>query len=185
LKDFLTMGNLVAVFGSSLAREGSSEYAIAYECGKYLAEAGFSVCNGGYGGVMEASAKGATEAGGLTVGVTVNHWERNVNAWIQREIKTSHLIDRLTKLVELGDAYVILKGGTGTLLEFACVLELTNKDLMPRKPIVLVGDFWGKIVETLRMESSANAGNDCTDHIHVVQNALELAHYLKVTLLPQ
>jgi uncharacterized protein (TIGR00725 family) len=178
------LSKLIAVFGSSLACEGSSEYAIAYDCGKYLAEAGFSICNGGYGGVMEASAKGAREAGGSTVGVTVNHWERRANEWIEREIKTSQLIDRLTKLVELGDAYVILKGGTGTLLEFACVLELMNKDLMKRKPIVLVGDFWGKVVETLRLESSANKAKDCTDHIHGVQNALELAHYLKTTLLP-
>lgn len=179
------MSKIIAVFGSSLACEGSSEYATAYECGKYLAEAGFSICNGGYGGVMEASARGAREAGGSTVGVTVNHWERRANVWIGREIKARHLIDRLTKLVELGDAYVVLKGGTGTLLEFACVLELTNKDLMLRKPIVLVGDFWGKVVETLRLESPANAAKDGTGPIHVVQDALELAHYLKTTLLPQ
>ena len=176
------MTNVITVFGSSAPREGSLEYRTAYDCGKALALAGFTVCNGGYAGIMEASAKGARDSGGGTVGVTVGTWPRKANRWIQEEIKEETLIERLMKLVELGDAYVILPGGTGTLLEFAYVLEYINKALMDRKPIVLVGDFWEGVLETLRKESVLTGNLDGTKSVHVVGNAAELVEYLREEL---
>jgi hypothetical protein len=133
---------------------------------------------------MEASAKGAKEAGGTTIGVTVSSWSRKPNPWIQQEIKAQSLIERLMKLVEIGNAYVVLPGGTGTLLEFACVLELINKDIVSRKPIVLVGDFWNGVVETLRNEPRSPNQNDCTRLVHKVGSPAELSDYLKTTLFP-
>ena len=171
------------MFGSSVPEENSADYVTAYECGRMLAEAGMAVCNGGYAGTMEASAKGAKEAGGTTIGITVSSWSRKPNPWIQQEIKAQSLIERLMKLVEMGNAYVVLPGGTGTLLEFACVLELINKDIIGRKPIVLVGDFWNGILETLRNEPGSQARNDCTRLVRKVGSPVELLDYLKTTLL--
>jgi hypothetical protein len=54
------MATTVTIFGSSVPRENDIHYATAFECGKYLAGSGFSVCNGGYGGTMEAAAKGSS-----------------------------------------------------------------------------------------------------------------------------
>jgi uncharacterized protein (TIGR00730 family) len=176
------MSKVVTVFGSSAPVEGSQEYSTARECGKLLAEAGFALCSGGYGGIMEASARGASEAGGQTIGVTVEDWHRNANRWIRQEVKTGKLIDRLMKLVELGDAYVILPGGTGTLLEFACVLEFVNKDLIARKPIVLLGDFWSGVVETLKDEPASTGLNDFTRFLQTVRTPIELVHYLRTAL---
>jgi uncharacterized protein (TIGR00725 family) len=171
------------MFGSSVPEENSADYVTAYECGRMLAEAGMAVCNGGYAGTMEASAKGAKEAGGTTIGITVSGWSRKPNLWIQQEIKAQSLIERLMKLVEKGNAYVVLPGGTGTLLEFACVLELINKDIIGRKPIVLIGDFWNGILETLRNEPGSQVRNDCTRLVRKVGSPVELLDYLKTTLL--
>jgi uncharacterized protein (TIGR00730 family) len=173
----------VTLFGSSVPQENSADYITAYECGRMLAKAGMTVCNGGYGGTMEASAKGAKEAGGATVGVTVSNWSRKPNPWILREVKATSLIERLMKLVEIGNAYVVLPGGTGTLLEFACVLELINKGLISRKPVVLVGDFWDGVMESLRNEPGSEGRNDSDRLIHKVQNPAELSDYLKRTLI--
>ena len=177
------MKSIVTVFGSSVPPQSSPDYVTAYECGRMLAMAGITVCNGGYGGTMEASSKGAQEAGGKTIGVTVSAWPRRPNPWVHQLIKASSLIERLMKLVELGNAYVVLPGGTGTLLEFACVLELINKGTISPKPIVLVGDFWDGVLTALRNEPGLEGRNDCTRLVHKVRNPEELASYFRTTLL--
>ncbi len=173
------MKQVVTVFGSSVPEENSAEYVTAYECGRVLAKAGLTICNGGYRGTMEASAKGARDAGGQTIGVTIANWPRKPNAWIQQEIKTTSLMERLMKLVELGNAYIVLPGGTGTLLEFACALELINKEIIDRKPIILVGDFWDGVLDSLRNEPGSEGHTKSNGLVHEVQSPVELAAYLK------
>jgi uncharacterized protein (TIGR00725 family) len=174
---------IATVFGSSVPEENSPDYTTAYECGRMLAKAGMAVCNGGYRGTMEASAKGAQGAGGMTIGITVSTWPRKPNPWIQQEVKMTSLIDRLMRLVEMGNAYVVLPGGSGTLLEFACVLELMNKGIIRQKPIVLVGDFWEGVLGALRNEPGSEGQNNCTRLVHKVRNPAELSSFLKTTLL--
>jgi uncharacterized protein (TIGR00730 family) len=172
--------NIVTVFGSSRPYDGDEEYRIAYEVGRHLALAGFTVCNGGYSGIMEASARGAKEAGGKTIGVTFdNPFGKNANQWIDQELKQQTLIARAMKLVELGNAYVVLKGGTGTLLELAAVWEFINKGLIKKKPIVVVGDFWNNVIETLREELIWEGIGDCTKFIHKSLSPEECSDFLK------
>jgi uncharacterized protein (TIGR00730 family) len=177
-----TMSKVVTLFGSSRPTEGDEDYQLAYEVGKQLALAGFTVCNGGFGGSMEASARGAKEAGGRTIGVTFNIKERSANSWIDENIHVPTLIDRMMKLVELGDAYVVLKGGTGTLLELAAVWEFINKGLLAEKPIVIIGEFWQNVVETLREEMLWEGVGDCTKFIHRASSPEECASFLKQQL---
>lgn len=177
------MSKIVTLFGSSVPREGSADYTTAYECGRLLADAGFAICNGGYAGIMEASARGARDAGGSTIGVTVAEWLRSPNRWIQQEIKRPTLIDRLMKLVELGDAYVVFRGGTGTLLEFACVLELVNKEMVERRPIVLFGNYWNGVLEVLHNEPTVEGQSEVTQLVHTVTDAPALVEYLKNALM--
>ncbi len=174
---------IVTIFGSSRPSEGDEEYRLAYEVGKNLALNGFTVCNGGYAGIMEASARGAKEAGGRTIGVTFqNIFKKSVNRWIDEEMFQPTLIERMMKLVELGDAYVVLKGGTGTLLELAAVWEFINKGLLKEKPIVIVGDFWNGVIETLREELLWEGAGDCTKYIHRTSSPEECAKLLKEQL---
>jgi uncharacterized protein (TIGR00730 family) len=177
------MNKVITIFGSSRPMEGDEEYQLAYEVGKQLSLAGFSVCNGGFGGIMEASARGAKEAGGKTIGVTFNIKRRAANSWIDENIHVPALIDRMMKLVELGDAYVVLKGGTGTLLELAAVWEFINKGLLAEKPILIIGDFWSGVVETLREELLWQGVGDCTKFIHCASSPVECALFLKQQLI--
>jgi hypothetical protein len=177
------MNKVITIFGSLRPTEGDEEYQLAYEAGKQLSLAGFTVCNGGFGGIMEASARGAKEAGGKTIGVTFNIKGRAANSWIDENIHVPALIDRMMKLVELGDAYVVLKGGTGTLLELAAVWEFINKGLLAEKPIVIIGDFWNGVVETLREELLSEGVGDCTKFIHCTSSPEECALFLKQQLI--
>ena len=166
---------VVSVFGTSRTSPGEPAFAEAEHLGRALAEAGFVVANGGYGGAMLASAKGAAEAGGAVIGVTCSAFKRSVaNAHVSREIRTACLDERLATLVKIAQAYVVLPGGTGTLLELASVWELKNKKFLARdKPIVLLGDFWEPLVALIgrddprgaRAVSLAATPADAVEHI--------------------
>ena len=146
---------IVTVFGSSKPSPGEPAYEIARELGHGIATAGWTLCNGGYGGTMEASAKGACEANGHTIGVTCTalNSRGGPNQYVKQEIPTFYLITRLDTLVRLGNAYVVLPGGTGTLLEIALVWELLNKRILRRNaPIVLIGDHWHPLLDPIRRE---------------------------------
>ncbi len=139
----------VTIFGGSHAKEGEPDYEKARELGRALARAGHAVCNGGYGGIMEASARGAKEAGGLTMGVTTEDFGGPANVWIGEEIRMKKWAKRLFKLVELGDAYVVFDGGTGTLVELFVLWEMTNKAFI-QKPIILFGAEFQKLVSQIK-----------------------------------
>jgi uncharacterized protein (TIGR00730 family) len=142
---------IITIFGTGRAKPGNSTYQLAYEAGKLLAEAGFTVANGGYGGTMLAAAKGAAEAGGEVIGVTCSAFKNSTaNEYVTREIVTGSLDERLDTLIKLGQGYVVLPGGTGTLLELAKVWELKNKGFLKTdKPIILLGGFWKPLVDSV------------------------------------
>jgi uncharacterized protein (TIGR00730 family) len=172
-------GKVVTIFGSSKPQPGEPEYELARKLGGLVAKAGFIVCNGGYGGTMEAAARGAKEANGSTIGVTMESVNPQANQWIDKTIVVRTLIDRLMKLIELGDAYVVLRGGTGTLLELAAVWELMNKRMMRSRPVVVVGKFWDSTLETVKKELSLEGLEWSTKHVRVVENPEECMRVLK------
>lgn len=146
------MNKIVTVFGSSLPTAGDDEYTIAYELGKQLAQNKFDVCTGGYKGIMEAVSKGAVDNGSRAIGVTLGYSKSSANKYIVEEIKCANLFERITKLVELGSAYIVLQGGTGTLLELASVWEFMNKSLLPAKPIIAHSKMWKEIGTTMDLQ---------------------------------
>jgi len=128
-------------------------YMLALETGRLLAQAGFAIANGGYGGTMLAAAEGASEADGEIIGVTCSAFKSRANKYVTREIVADSLDERLDKLIELGQAYIALPGGTGTLLELAKVWELRNKGFLDtNKPLILVGEFWRPLVELVAID---------------------------------
>jgi uncharacterized protein (TIGR00730 family) len=149
----------VTVFGGSRIGPGSDEYAAALQLGRALAERGLSVVTGGYSGTMEAVSRGAKEAGGQTIGITVEILARTAlpNAWLDQEVRTAALLERIDKMVELGDAYVVLPGGAGTLVELGVVWNLAILGALHGKPIVVVGDGWRQVLATL------------VEHLHTVE----------------
>lgn len=170
----------ITIFGSSKPKTEEEEYKTAYVLGRLLGENNFNVCSGGYYGIMEAVSKGAVEIGGDATGVTIEGWQSKGNAYLTNEIKCNSLFERLDKLIEIGDAYVILQGGTGTLLELAAVWELTNKRVMEHKPIACHSSMWQRIISIMNIQMQKEGRN--TDLVQSFENINEIVDFLKESL---
>jgi uncharacterized protein (TIGR00725 family) len=173
-----TNPRIITVFGSSHPREGHADYESARALGRCLAERGFAVCTGGYGGVMEAASRGAKEGGGHVLAITAKSFLARANRWVDEEIRVATWQQRLFELIRRGDAYVACKGGTGTLAELAIVWEMLNKGVIRRpKPFVALGSFWSPVLDCVNeMESGDSL-------IHVAPTPEDAAAYVAEHLL--
>ncbi len=179
----------VTLFGSSLPDESSEAYRQARRLGGLLAEAGFAVCNGGYAGLMEATARGARESGGHTIGITCELWPAAANRWIVEEVRTKSFPERLMTLIERGDAYVVLPGGTGTLAELALAWEMMNKSSLSRtvggrKPLLVMASYWKPVIDCLRQEGQLNSSHadwksPAMEIIKLIDNVDQVADLLR------
>ncbi len=145
----------IAVFGSSRPQAGSGRYEEARAVGHALACAGYTIVTGGYRGVMEAASRGAIEAGGTTIGVTTAFFDSKSlksNDYVDTEIKTPTYAERLLKLTEISDGYVVMRGGSGTLNELFFSWELEKNTSIPPRPLVLYGSQWKRIIDFLAGE---------------------------------
>jgi len=176
----------ITVFGSSRPGEGHAEYAEAVELGRSLAAAGFTVCTGGYGGVMEGVSRGAREVGGRVLAVTSSFFAMRVNRWVTDETRVATWQERLFELVRLGDGYVACKGGTGTLVELAVVWEMLNKKAMAQRPFVVLGEFWQPILERVREVELGHAsgwGESRDPLVHQAPTPADAAQFLATRLV--
>jgi len=97
---------------------------------------------------MEAVSRGAKEAGGSVIGVTASMFaNRAANPWLDEEVRTDTLLERLRTMVELGQGYLALKGGIGTLTEISVVWSLLQTHSIPQKPFVLLSDPWQGLLD--------------------------------------
>ncbi|MBN1353458.1 MAG: LOG family protein [Candidatus Omnitrophica bacterium] len=148
------MTKIICVFGSykSLGKKDND----ILKLGRLLAEKGFTVMTGGFGGTMELISRGAKEAGGKTIGVTYYKYEdvkyKKPNKYIDEEIRAKDIFERIDIMMKKADAFIALPGGTGTLLELAACIEHVNKGLMKPKPIIALGNFWKNVLERLTEE---------------------------------
>jgi uncharacterized protein (TIGR00730 family) len=143
----------IAYFGFADAKPEDPLYKEAFECAKYLSEKGYVAINGGGPGTMRAVSEGAKASKGKTIGVTfypkdiTNFEGRDKNNPLDKEIKTPNYLKRTLKLLELGDVYVIFRGGTGTISEFGMAWGLARLYFGHHKPLILYGAFWNNIVK--------------------------------------
>src|SRR5207302_1300266 len=160
----------ITVFGGSRVQPDSDEYLAALLLGRKLAEHGFSVVTGGYNGVMEAVSRGAKEAGGHVIGVTVDviarNFDRVPNAFLDQEVRTAALLERIDKMVELGAAYVVLPGGAGTLAELGVVWNLALLGALQNKPLIVVGRGWERVLHVM------------VDELHTIEADLQWLRFV-------
>lgn len=147
---------VISVFGSSAPPPESEAYNEARILGALLAEAGFAVATGGYGGTMAAVSQGAAESGGRVIGITSSHMEKwrptPPNQWVAEEVRLVSQRERLLHIVMHNDGMVALPGGIGTLSEVALAWSLMQTGETPERPLVLLGPTWR---ETIRIYSQA------------------------------
>ena len=140
---------IICIFGNSRVGPDEPEFAEAESLGRQLAEHGFIVCTGGYGGVMEAASRGARGVGGHVIGVTSAVFKSAPNHYLSEEIRTSSLFERMERLSQLGSGYVAVRGGIGTVAEVSVMWNLmVIKAILPAPPLVFVGSGWRSVVES-------------------------------------
>jgi uncharacterized protein (TIGR00730 family) len=147
-----TLGPAVSVFGSARIRPGEPAYAMAEDIGRRLAEAGFAVITGGGPGLMEAAKKGASEAGGLSVGLGIElPREQGLNPYVELGVDFRYFFARKTMFVKYAQGFIVMPGGFGTLDELFEALTLVQTQKVTWFPIVLVGTaFWGGLLDWVR-----------------------------------
>jgi len=140
-------GKIVTIFGGSKCTESSQEYLEARELGARLAKAGFTICTGGYLGIMEAASRGAREMGGRVFGIVMNQFKSEPNRYLTDKVATDHFYDRLQNLITRSVGFVALRGGMGTVTEVSLVWNKLQTGVIDRRPLVLVGDCWKPVVD--------------------------------------
>jgi len=142
----------VAFFGDAAVLPDHPAYQMAYHAAKKLAKLGYVVVNGGGPGVMDAATRGAESVGGETVSVTfysehaTGFEGRYLSNKTDKEIRSENYIDRMYKLMEESDIYLLFNGGTGTLSELGTSWVLAKLYYGHHKPFILVGAFWRPII---------------------------------------
>ncbi|WP_210502722.1 LOG family protein [Nocardioides xinjiangensis] len=159
------LGPAIAVFGSARTPADHPHYAVAEEAGRKLVEAGFAVITGGGPGAMEGANKGASEAGGVSVGLGIElPFESGLNQWVDKGINFRYFFARKTMFVKYSQGFVVLPGGLGTLDELFEALTLVQTRKVTSFPIVLIGtEYWqgllGWLRETVLAEGKINAAD--------------------------
>jgi uncharacterized protein (TIGR00725 family) len=141
-----TSEKIVTIFGGSKCGENSAEYKEAKDLGGRLAEAGFTICTGGYLGVMEAASRGAREKGGRVFGIVLNQFKSEPNRFLTDKVASDHFYDRLQNLISRSVGFVALRGGMGTVSEVSLVWNKLQTRVLERRPLVLLGDCWKGVV---------------------------------------
>ncbi len=146
----------ITFFGDSAIPGGDAIYESVFQAAKFLAKSGYGIVNGGGPGIMKAATDGAESVDGRTVAV---YWQpklasffegRNLANITDESSTSSNYLIRTLGLIEKGDAYVVCKGGTGTISELGMVWALAKLYYGCHKPVILYGDFWDELIESFK-----------------------------------
>lgn len=141
---------IITIFGGSRCAENSAEYVEAKNLGSRLADAGFTICTGGYLGVMEAASRGAREKGGRVFGIVLNQFKSEPNRYLTDKVATQHFYERLQNLIIRSSGFIALRGGIGTVVEISLVWNKLQTGVIEHRPLVLLGKCWQPVIEAFQ-----------------------------------
>ena len=144
-----SVGRAVSVFGSARLDADDPWYKAAESLGRRLVDEGFAVITGGGPGIMEAANKGAFEAGGRSIGLSIElPHEQGTNPYLNMEVPFHYFFARKITFVRYATGFVTFPGGFGTLDELTEALTLIQTNKIRHFPLILVGcDYWKPLVD--------------------------------------
>ena len=176
----------ISIFGSARTTDNHADYQLASEIAQRIVKLGFGVITGGGPGIMEAANKGAQEAGGASVGLTIDlPFEEKHNNYIDNDrlINFDYFFVRKVMFVKYAQAFVVLPGGFGTLDELMEAITLIQTSKIKKIPIILVGtSFWSGLIDWLKqtlLEKNKTIGESDFDIFSCVDSADEVVDILK------
>jgi uncharacterized protein (TIGR00730 family) len=143
------VGPAVSVFGSARTKRSDPHYQMAVEVGRGLADAGFAVLTGGGPGSMEGANRGASERGGLSVGLGIElPFEQSMNDFVDLGVNFRYFFARKTMFVKYAQGFIVLPGGFGTFDELFEALTLVQTHKVTEFPIVLIDSgYWRGLLD--------------------------------------
>ena len=142
----------VTLFGSARAKPGTWVYDEVRLLAAALAEMGCDIVTGGGPGLMQAANEGAASSAAAdrvqSVGIRVDlPFEQEVNPFVKEAYEHQTFFTRLHQFVLMSDAYIVLPGGIGTVLEATMVWQLLQVRHLHDTPLIFIGEMWGELVD--------------------------------------
>ena len=153
----------IAFFGDADISEANETYKEAFDTATLLAGQGYVIVDGGGPGIMQAATSGAQSVGGKTITVTFDpvnapgYEGRYIKNVPDQEVVTTNYIERMFKLMEYGDIFILFKGGSGTISEFGTAWVLAKLYYGHHKPFLLFGSYWAEIIDVFRKNMNIDA----------------------------
>lgn len=181
------IGPAVSIFGSARTTPSDPNYQKAENLAAKLAKNKFAVITGGGGGIMEAANKGASEAGGVSVGLNIRlPFEQKPNPYANIDLEFKYFFIRKVMFVKYAQAYIIMPGGFGTLDELFEAVTLIQTQRIKPLPVILMGsDYWGGLIEWIREQLLGNhmISPEDIDILQVMDDPDKIVAYLKKMII--
>lgn len=175
------LGPAVSIFGSARTKPDDPMYEAARRIAEKLCGEGYAVITGGGPGAMEAANRGASECGGVSVGLGIElPHEQGMNEWVDLGINFRYFFVRKTMFVKYAQGYIVLPGGFGTMDELFEALTLVQTQKITSFPIVLFGtEYWGGLIDWLRttMLPDGKIGQPDIDMLHLTDDIDEAVEW--------
>lgn len=177
------LGHAVSIFGSARTRPNDPMFTLTEEIATAMVGRGYAVITGGGPGTMEAANRGASMAGGISVGLGIElPFEQGMNEWVDIGINFRYFFVRKTMFVKYAQGFIVLPGGLGTFDELFEAMTLAQTKKVTSFPIVLVGtDYWSGLLDWLRntVMAGGKIGPDDLDGIHLTDSVDEAVSYFE------
>lgn len=182
-----SLGPSVSIFGSARTSPDDPIYKKTVDVARGLAEAGYGVISGGGGGIMEAANKGASDAGGVSVGLNIQlPHEQHPNPYSNVNLDFHYFFVRKVMFVKYAVAYIIMPGGFGTLDElFEAVTLIQTRRIRPFPVVLMDSSYWGGLVGWIKDQllSGGKISPDDIDILQVMDDPEEAVKYIKRTVV--
>jgi uncharacterized protein (TIGR00730 family) len=142
----------VTIFGSARLKPGSFAYDRVKELAAELSRMGCDIMSGGGPGLMQAANEGALsvdpEALQRSVGIRVQlPFEQEINPFVGAAYEHQTFFSRLHHFMIISDAFIVVPGGIGTLLELSLAWQLLQVRRLYNTPLIFVDRMWSELVE--------------------------------------